>query len=220
MKNILLSTLLCLGIISIATAQNVNWRAFKTEQNHLVHVQTGWDYGLTLGLGYGYKFKTRLPILANIAFSAPAGENLLDDFKTRIGAQLEVFNNGPFSATAKVYSPFRRFENSLVTMTSFGSEFSGVLGYYKSRWFVSGEFGFDKAIATQIKHSELARENYPDIQNGWYVPTAGNYFYGIQTGISFRGNDLHVKAGKVVSQGFKTAPFIPFFVQLGYNRRF
>ncbi len=28
-------------------------------------------------------------------------------------------------------------------------------GYYKSEWFVAGEFGFDKAIATNFKHFEL-----------------------------------------------------------------
>lgn len=220
MKNILFCTLLFLGLLPLASAQNVNWRSFKSEQNHLAHIQTGWDYGLTLGLGYGYKFNTRLPILANIEFSAPMGQNLFDDFKTKIGAQLEVLKTGSFSATLKVYSPFRRYENSRVSLSSFGSEFSGVLGYYKPKWFVSGEFGFDKAIATHITHSELARENYPNIQNGWYVPTAGNYFYGIQTGISFRGNDLSLKAGRLISQGFKTAPFIPFLAQLGYSRRF
>jgi len=220
MKNILFSTLFLMCIIPAASAQSINWRSFKTEQNHVAHIQTGWDYGLTLGLGYGYKFNTRLPILANIEFSAPAGENLFDDFKTRIGAQVEVLKTGSFSATVKAYSPFRHYENSLVSLTSFGSEFSGVVGLYKPGWFVSGEFGFDKAVATHIKHSAAARENYPNIQSGWYVPTAGNYFYGIQTGISFRGNDISLKLGKVVSQGFKTAPLIPFFAQLGYNRRF
>lgn len=220
MKINVLTALLLLGALQITCAQSINWRAFKTEQHHLVYLHTGWDYGLTLGAGYGHKFNTRWPILANVAFSAPAGENIFDDFKTKIGAQVEVARVGGFSATVKAYCPIRRYENTRVKLFNFGSEFSGVLGFYRSRWFVAGEFGFDKAIATHIQHTERAEESYPGIQSGWYVPTGGNYFYGLQAGFSFRGNDLTLKAGKLVSQGFKTMPFIPMFAEVGYSRRF
>ena len=103
---------------------------------------------------------------------------------------------------------------------NFGGEFSGVAGFYRKKWFVAGEFGFDKAIATHVKHSENALENYPGLQSGWYVPTGGNWFFGLQSGFSFGSGGISLKAGKLVSQGFKNAPFVPFFAQLAYQQRF
>lgn len=220
LKDSILITLFLLGILQNIGAQNLNWRSFNSNQHHLAYAQAGWDYGISFGLGYGYKFNTKIPLVANVEFSAPAGKNYLDDFKTKIGAQVELGHMGSFSATLKAYCPFRRYESSKVTMVNFGSEITGVLGYYRPKWFIAGEFGFDKAITTHINHSDDARANNNGLKDGWYIPTGGNYLYGIQTGISFRGNDLNLKAGQVVSQGFKTAPFIPWYAQLSFAHRF
>lgn len=220
MKNNIIIAIIFLGIAVPATTQNINWQAFKPEQKNLVQLQTGFDYGLTLGLGYGRKFNLLLPVLANIEYSFPAGENLFDDFKVRMGGQVEVIRRGGFSATVKAYCPFRRYENSKARLINFGGEFSGVAGFYRKGWFVAGEFGFDKAIATHIRHSQSALEDYPDAQSGWYVPTGGNYFYGLQAGVSFRGNDISLKAGKQMTQGWETAPYVPMYATLGFNRRF
>ena len=219
MKNKLIILLILVGISSILQAQTINWRSFS-QQNQVVHIKAGWDYGLTYGLGYGYKLDTKMPILMNVEYSPPAGKNLFDDFKTRVGGQMEVLHSGPFSATAKVYCPIRRYENNQVQLMSFGGEFSGVAGIFKPRWFIAAELGFDKAIATHVKHLPAGLEQNPGLQSGWYVPTGGNYFYGVQTGFSFRSNDITAKFGKLTSQGFKTAPFIPLFTGLEYHRRF
>lgn len=220
MKKCIITTLALLGLAASAFSQNINWRAFKPEQRQIAYLQGGWDYGLGFGLGYGRKFNTRLPVLANAEYSFPAGERLFDDFKVRLGGQVQVLRSRSFSATVKVYCPFRRFENSQARLLNFGCELSGVLGLYRPRWFVAGEFGFDKAVATHVKHSPLARENYPGAQDGWYVPTGGNFFYGLQAGFSFRRNDLSAKAGCLTSQGWHTAPFVPLYAQVAYTRRF
>lgn len=69
-----------------------------------------------------------------------------------------------------------------------------VIGLYKTRWFVAGETGFDKAIVTHFKHSDLYKENSPLVQDGWYQPaTGGNFYYGVQTGYSFKTADLTLK---------------------------
>lgn len=220
MKKSIFLAIALMGIAAIAVAQQINWQAFDTAPKNLIYIKAGWDYGMTLGVGYGRKFDTKLPMLANIEYSFPTGENLFDDFKVKVGGQVELLRLGGLSATAKVYCPIRRFENDVVSLFSFGSEFTGIVGYYSRKWYVAGEFGFDKAIATHIKHTAEARETYPDAKDGWYVPTGGNYAYGLQTGFSFGENDLTLRAGKLASQGWKTAPFIPFFAQLGYQRRF
>ncbi|UPT69864.1 MAG: hypothetical protein M0D53_12065 [Flavobacterium sp. JAD_PAG50586_2] len=102
---------------------------------------------------------------------------------------------------------------------NFGSEFSALAGLYKPKWYVAGELGFDKAITTHVKHSELAQEYYPDIKNGWYIPRGGNFLYGLHSGVSFKKNDLTLKFGKVIQEDFKTEPTIPFYFQLGLNRK-
>lgn len=87
-------------------------------------------------------------------------------------------------------------------------------------WHLAGELGFDKAITTQIKHGSLMKEYYPGIQDGWYIPTGGNFFYGIQSGIAFKNTDTCLKAGKTVTQDFKNTATLPFYFQLGVNRKF
>lgn len=93
-----------------------------------------------------------------------------------------------------------------------------VAGYYQKKWYVSGEAGFDKAIVTHFKHSDLYKQNFPSVQDGWYQPaTGGNFYYGLQTGVSFKRNDIYLKAGKILTQDFSTAPLVPFHLEIGYN---
>jgi hypothetical protein len=220
MKNSIIIAIFSMATVGIAKAQNVNWRSFEPAQQHIVTLTGGWDYGLTLGIGYGRKFNTKLPALANVEYSFPAGENLFDDFKIRLGGQVEVLRLDGWSFTAKAYAPIRRFENTRTSLFSFGGEFAGLVGYYKEKWYVAGEFGFDKAIATHIRHKGQTLEDYPAAQDGWYVPTGGNFNYGLQAGFSAGANDLSLRMGKLASQGWDTTPFIPLFAQFGYQRRF
>ena len=93
-----------------------------------------------------------------------------------------------------------------------------IAGYYKQKWFVAGEAGFDKAIVTHFKHTATYKQNFPSVQDGWYEPaTGGNFYYGLQTGYSFRRNDIYLKAGKILTQDFNTTPMVPFYLQVGYN---
>ena len=115
---------------------------------------------------------------------------------------------------------FRRYESEYVRLVNFGSEFSTAIGYYKPRWYTAAEFGFDKAIITHFKHDNTIREYYPEIQDWWYIPTGGNFFYGLQVGYSFKSCDLYLKGGKTITQDFKTTAMIPFYVNVGFNKRF
>ena len=59
---------------------------------------------------------------------------------------------------------------------------------------------------------------YSNVKDGWYEPaTGGNFYYGLQTGFSFKQIDLTFKIGKVISQDLKTTPLIPYNAQLGVN---
>jgi hypothetical protein len=221
MRNILIITILLTLLSNNVNAQNINWRAFNQEQKHIIGINTGLDFGVTYGVNYGRKLNSKLPMVLNSEFSFPSGNKVLEDFKVKMGVQFEVIHAGNFSATLKVNGIFRRFENDYARLLNFGSEFAGVAGYYKPRWYVAGEISFDKAIVTHIKHLPAALENNPDLTTGWYIPTGGNFAYGIQSGLILgQKNDLNLKIGRVINQNFKTEPTLPFYFQIGYNRRF
>ena len=206
---------------SVGLSQNLNWARLKPEQRHILNVNAGYDYAFTYGVGYGYQLKTKFPIVLNVEHSQPAGEDIFDDFKTKIGGQIRLYQINNFHFTAKIHGVFRRYENDYVRLVNFGSDMSAIIGYYKSKWFVAGEFGFDKAIVTNFKHSDLFREDFPQVKDGWYEPaTGGNFYFGVQTGLSFAKSDITLKVGKVIQQDFKTDNTIPLYLQVGYNRKF
>lgn len=201
-------------------AQNINWRALQQTDKHLVGVSAGVEYGAIVGVHYGKIFQTRMPLVLSGELSVPLGNNLTDDGKARLGGQLEVLHAGAFSATLKAYAVARRYENGFTRLVNFGSECAAVAGYYKARWYVAGEVGFDKAVVTHIKHSSPALDLNPGLVSGWYVPTGGNFLYGLQAGLHLRRHDVTLKVGRIISQDFKTSPLLPLLGQVGYNHRF
>ncbi len=207
---------LCGSIRSIS--QSLNWASLKTEQKHIVNINAASEFGVVFGAAYGYQLKTKMPIVLLAGYSFPSGENLFDDFKIRIGGQIVLYKIRSFHFSANFYGVLRRYENPLVSLLNFGTDLAGIVGYYKPKWFLAGEVGFDKAITTQFKHSNSFKEMYPEVQDGWYEPaTGGNFYYGLQTGLSFKQSDITLKIGKVLTQDFKTTPLIPYYAQLGFN---
>jgi hypothetical protein len=218
MTQLIIVILLWLLSFTTTLAQTINWKNLKKEEKHLLNATVGWEHGLVYGVAYGYKLKTKLPIVVDASFSIPSGETVFDDFKTKIGGQINVYQINNFHFNASLHGIYRRYENPLVTLQNFGADATVIIGYYKPKWFTAIELGFDKAIVTHFKHTEIYREVYPAVKDGWYEPsTGGNANYGIQGGYSFHRNDITLRLGKVISQDFKTEPMVPFYIQLGYN---
>ena len=64
--------------------------------------------------------------------------------------------------------------------TKLYEDFSAVAGYYDPDWHAAVEFGFDKAVATQLTHSDVMKQfGFAGIRDGWYVPTGGHFYYVI-----------------------------------------
>ena len=213
--------MLSLIIAGAAFSQTLNWSNLKKDQKHILHASAGLDYGLNFGAGYSYQLKSKWPILLGVEYSFPSGSDLTDDFKTKIGGQIRLARLNNFHFSARMEGIFRRYNNQhAVRLLNFGSDFAAAIGYYKTKWFVAGEAGFDKAIVTHFKHADSFKESFPSVQDGWFEPsTGGNFNYGLQAGYSFSNSDISIKAGKLLSQDLTTKPFIPFYVKLGYNIR-
>ncbi len=208
------------SFLQTSQAQTINWISLK-DTKHQLYAGVGWDYSLAYSIGYAYKPNTKMPMLLISSFSIPAGKNLLDDFKTKLGTQILVLDKHSLKGSLVVNGIFRRFENPLLSIHNFGAELKGSVGIFKSKWFVAGESGFDKAIATRLVHSDIyKKEIYTNVKNGWYESaTGGNFMYGLQGGVSFKKSDIVLNIGKVITQDFKTSPLVPYYLHLGYNLR-
>ena len=224
MKNYNVYILISVLIISNSplNAQTINWGSLKEENTHIINAGIGVEYGFIYGLGYSYQIKSKLfPIVVNLEYSFPSGNKIFDDFKTKIGGQIRWIDFHDLQFSTKIHGVFRRYANDFVQMANFGSDMSGIIGYYRSKWFVAGEVGFDKAIVTHFKFSEAYKDQYSGGVNGWYEPaTGGNFYYGLQAGFSFLKQDIWFRLGKIITQDFKTSPMIPLYGQLGYNLKF
>ncbi len=223
MKTIkILCLVLAFFVANKSQAQFVHSNTFAPENKHTLHVNLAWDYGLVYELGYSYQLKSTLPLRLHASYSFPSGGTIFDDIKTRIGAQARLWKSGNIQAHLGLYGLYRQFENPLATLRNFGSEVNARIGYFRPRWFVGGEIGFDKAIVTQFKHKAIFRDNiYSAVKDGWYqASSGGNLYYGLQGGFSFRRSSLALSIGQVRTEALKTTPLVPLYFQVGYQRTF
>ncbi len=216
-----LITIFTLLIAGNAAAQNINWSTINDQQKTITYLNFGYDFGATTQIGYGKQVDGFRPMVWTVDYSFPKGKNLVDDFKVRLGGQLSIFEKNNFTLSAKVYGIFRHHQTKLVRMVNFGSEMSAIMGYYKPTWHLAGEFGFDKSIITELKHTEEMLRNFPSIRDGWVIPSGGHFYYGIQ-GSKTIGNhfELSLRAGATNAQNNDENALLPIYAQLGLVYKF
>jgi hypothetical protein len=221
MKKLIAVITIVMVVTDVGYSQNINWRSLRDDQQNVIQFNAGYDFGATAQLGYSRSFAIVKPVIVGLDYSFPMGNDLFDDFKVRLGGQVEIVEIDGFSATIKIASVFRRYQTELVRIASFGSDFAVLAGYYKPTWFVAGEAGFDKSITSHLAHSDVMRAMFPAIRDGWYVPTGGHYYYGIQGGKTIGESfDLSLKVGATNAQGNDEEAVLPLYLQLGLGLRF
>lgn len=199
-------------------AQAINWNNIDSTK-HFLHISNGVEHAVFYSLGYSYNLKTKPSILLSLNFSIPYGENFFDDFKSRIGGQMKLYQSKEFFGMLSLQGIYRRFATEYVVIQNFGSDVKGTFGFFKPKWFIAIDVGFDKAIVSHFKHSQKYRDEiYNDVTDGWYEPsTGGNFYYGLQTGFGFNKSEISLNMGKLISQDFKTNPLIPIYINLIYT---
>lgn len=221
MKNLLLLALLSSFGLKTLTAQNINWKWAENERRHYAHLNLGYDFGITTQLGYNYLVTNKKPILLTVDYSVPMGAQLFDDFKLRLGGQVQTLMYKDFGVSIKALAATKRHETDMVRMADIGLETSIVLGYYKPTWHIASEFGLMKPIASHLMHAEVTKENFPSISDGWYTSTGGHYFYGLQGGKSLnKGLDISLRIGATKAQGTGKDAIIPKYAQIGFIKKF
>jgi hypothetical protein len=221
MKKLMTVIALVMGITDVGNSQTINWRSLRDDQSNVVQLNVGYDFGATAQLGYSRSFTIGKPVIVGLDYSIPMGSDLLDDFKAKLGGQIEIVQIDGFSATIKISSIFRRYQTELVRIESFGSDFGALAGYYVPTWFVAGEFGFDKSITSHLTHSDIMRAMFPGIKDGWYIPSGGHYYYGVQAGKTVGESfELSLRVGGTNAQANDENAVVPLYLQLGLGMKF
>ena len=221
MKKIIIMLGFILAGTTMGIAQAINWRSINEEQMNVANINIGYDYGVVTQAGYGRIVNAFSPILLTLDFSIPMGKNTFDDLKVRVGGQIELYEINGFSISGKIMANFRKYETDLVRVVSFGSEFSAIAGYYKPTWHLAGEFGFDKSINSNLKHSELMKDIHPQVTDGWYIPSGGHFFYGIQGSKTLGENlEISLRIGMTNAERKDQDAEIPFYLNTGLTIKF
>ena len=65
------------------------------------------------------------------------------------------------------------------------------------------------------------RAMFPAIKDGWYVPTGGNYYFGLQGGKTVGESlDLSLRLGATRAQKHDENAVVPLYAELGLGMRF
>ncbi len=221
MKKIIFPLLIMVIMGNICSAQYTNWNSDNSDKRNAVSLQLGYDYALTLGAGYTRTLDFFKPMLLGIEYSIPMGDNLFDDHKIKIGGEIELLNKKNLYVSAKAKGIIRRYQSDNVNILNFGSDLGLTAGIYKTKWYLAGELGFDKAISSHLKHTELFKEIYPQVEDGWFLSTGGQFYYDLNAGYSIHNLvDLNLKVGMTNAQWHDTNALLPYYVQIGINRAF
>jgi len=173
-----------------------NVARFGTEPNR-VYVNFGLDPALITTVGY-----SRVMAVAGHEFQLSGDLGLVSanldsrDFRTQIRVVTTLVRWRSLYLNGSLAGITRGTENPIYTGLNFGSDATASLGWYRSRWFASGEFGFDKAIITHLTHSDWYRKYfYPEAKDGWYLDAGGTYHYGVAAGVTAGRFEFLARAG-------------------------
>ena len=220
MKKLIILVAVLFAAPLTAHAQAINFGALDNG-DQLALVTTGAEHGLVLGAGYARAMTLfDHPLVLSGDAALQWAEVDPSDFRLRAGALVPIVGADRWKLIGGVTSIVRGTNNDVARMINVGADVMLAAGYYAPHWFAAGEGGFDWAAATHVTHSDAYRMRvYADARDGWYGNAGATLRYGLHTGVSFGGNDVVLRAGRLHDIAGQPAAF-PLYVTLGYDRRF
>lgn len=186
-----------------------------------VYTSLGYEFGLVSKLGYGRLFNAKKPVFIGIDYSMPMGGQLSDDFMLRLGGQAQLFEKKSLLLGVQAYGSFKRHETAFVRAGSLGADLGVHLSYLVNRWTLTAQLMETFSVATQLKHSDLMKSNYPLVKDGWYQLTSGQFMYGGQVSRNLgRGFDLSFAMGVADARGRDSNALLPYYMQILFSKRF
>ena len=200
-------------------SQEIGWYTMDVQSGHMVTLHVGADFVSGFGLSYGYKFKGKIPFVIGTELTTPFGGQIMDDFKASLTAQTIFRPVKYMGITVKPSMTCRRYGSAAAVLVNISTGLSTTVGYYRDKWSVAAEAGYDHSNATLIK-PRLLKEYYPGSQEDWYGSTGGNFNFGLVTSYWMGATGLSLKAGKTYGQNFENNPTLPFYADFSLMRKF
>jgi len=114
----------------------------------------GLDPAVLTTFGYARGFEAAFinrHVTASAELSLPVSKLDLNDYRLKIGARASVINYNSWDFSIPIHLILRGTQNWMHTATNFGADITALFGYYRDRWFVNLEFGYDSAFMTKIQ---------------------------------------------------------------------
>ena len=205
-----------------ATDVSAQWNVarFESGQNR-IYTSFGLDPAFIPTVGYGRVvplFGHKFQFAGDVGIVAASMDTR--DFRARLQALTSIVHWRSLHLTGSATFITRGTDNSIYQGFNFGADFTGTVGIYRPRWFVAGEFGFDKAIITHVTHSDWYRTYfYTQARDGWYLDAGGTFHYGLVGGIAFGRTELLLRYGALRTEKFNDLT-PPMYASLGFGVAF
>jgi len=112
----------------------------------------------------------------------------LKHYRVEIGSRIPFFNSKRWNIHNRFSIINKGTDNSVYFGNVLSIEEGLLFGYFSNKWYVAGEFDYEKFLLTHIENSNWYRENVyaADAKDGWYSSTGGKFTFGLQGGYTFR----------------------------------
>lgn len=214
-------TFLLLFSASIATgawSQALNFAQTPSPSGNVISLNLGFDHAFQATVGFAHQFKTVRPLVVGTEFSLPSGNTLLDDWRWKTGAQYNFLQSGNFRLTGKAQLVFRKRKTDYVNHFGWGTDLGLIGGWYREKFFLAAETGYDRTWFSHIRHDQPYLEQFPEAVSGWYQSKAANVYVGIQGGYSWQRLDINLRLGRTFRPN-GSANLVPLYAMLGANIR-
>lgn len=168
-------------------AEELNLARIRPGSNR-INLSLGVDPAVVTSLGYsgGFGLASRTA-LVDLEVGVASAEIDARDLRARLGLQTTLWQRGAWRIAARARLVMRSTSNSVYAGTGFGTDLSAQVGYYRSRWFATGLFGYDRTFVIHLEHSDWYRRNiYGDAVDGWYQGGGEILHGGLAAGVAIR----------------------------------
>ena len=200
-----------LMLASPVSAQDATNRPDDTR--HSVTVDAGLESAVAGGAGYTYRMRPSFwshDVLVFGKLLVPSGGLDLRDTAIEAGLRTTAAAFGNLRLQVVLGPVLRNTRTNLFSANSVGVHTALLPGYQSERWGMMADLGYEKMLATQIRHSDLYRETfYDDAESGWYGNTAGTIRIGVRAGARVGPVQLSTRLGVIATEG--GAPHLPPF---------
>ncbi|HEY6909212.1 MAG TPA: hypothetical protein VI356_07575 [Myxococcales bacterium] len=210
--------------ISLSAAVALALPAAAQEVTHLPDgalQSVSFDLGLQSALVYRAAYSRHIGSgLLDGRFTLPAAGLDFHDFAVEAGGQVTALAAGSWRLDVAFAPTLRLTENNLFSATALGVRGLLLPGYQGERWGLMAEVGYEKILATRMKHSSLYRSvGYAGAKDGWYSLTGGTLQAGLRGGYRIGRVELTLAAGVLTSEGLNEV-MPPFYGTLGTSYAF